>query len=59
MSGPTGPTGEPWYCERCGYALLDEPNWNKHREWHRREQERAKYAEIDAEIDAERRDLDE
>jgi hypothetical protein len=42
----------PWFCAECGYALLDEPNWQTHQEWHRRERVRAEYAEADAEIEA-------
>lgn len=44
----------PWWCEPCGYALLDEPNWNTHQEWHHRERVRAEYADADAEIEGRR-----
>jgi hypothetical protein len=42
----------PWFCAECGYALLDEPNWQTHQEWHRRERVRGEYAAADAEIEA-------
>ena len=27
----------PWFCDRCGYALADEYNWQVHQGWHERE----------------------